>query len=176
MKVGLQLYTIGGMMGRNMDSALMAVRDAGYEYVEFAGFFGKTASEINMLLKKYGLKAISAHQDYQGIITNGEDIRDTLREIGIKYCAVPYMAPEKHKGAADYEKTVGELKTASGILNEMGIEMLYHHHEFEFKKHEGKYLSDWLIESVGTILPEIMSALMEHSVTSPRSTCFLNSL
>lgn len=36
LKVGLQLYSIREDMEKDMDAALKAVRDMGYEYVEFA--------------------------------------------------------------------------------------------------------------------------------------------
>ena len=44
-----------------MDKTLKAVKDMGYDYVEFAGYFGKTAEEVKSILDKYGLEAVSVH-------------------------------------------------------------------------------------------------------------------
>ena len=36
-KVGLQLYSIRDAMEKDMDATLKAVKERGYDYVEFAG-------------------------------------------------------------------------------------------------------------------------------------------
>ena len=54
-KVGLQLYSVRDAMEKDMDAALKAVKEMGYDYVEFAGYFGKTAEEVKALLDKNGL-------------------------------------------------------------------------------------------------------------------------
>lgn len=61
LKVGLQLYSIRDKMEENMDKALENVKEIGYDYVEFAGYFGKSADEIKKLLDKYELTCISVH-------------------------------------------------------------------------------------------------------------------
>ena len=169
MKVGLQLYSIRDLLEQDLDAALKAVSEAGYQYVEFAGFYGKTAAQINELLSRYGLCAISVHQGYQEIINNDGGILDFLKEIGIKYSAVPYMAHEKHKGAADYEETILKYKKASENLKKYDIQMLYHNHDFEFNTYDGKYLNDWLIESVGVenIYPELDTCWAKYAGVAP---------
>ena len=42
-KVGLQLYSIRDDMAKDMDAALKQVKEIGYDYVEFAGYFDHTA-------------------------------------------------------------------------------------------------------------------------------------
>ena len=61
-KIGLQLYSIRDEVEKDMESSLKAISEMGYDCVEFAGFFGKTAEEINKMLDKYGLEAVSTHQ------------------------------------------------------------------------------------------------------------------
>ena len=61
-KLGLQLYTIRDEMEKDMDACLKKVKEMGYECVEFAGFFGKSAEEVKAILDKYGLEAVSSHQ------------------------------------------------------------------------------------------------------------------
>ena len=51
LKVGLQLYSVRDEMSKDMDATLKKVKDMGYDYVEFAGYFGKTAKEVLDLLK-----------------------------------------------------------------------------------------------------------------------------
>ena len=49
-KVGLQLFSVRNEMEKDMEDTLKRVKDMGYDNVEFAGYFGKTAEEVKELL------------------------------------------------------------------------------------------------------------------------------
>ncbi len=91
MKVGLQLYSIRWQMEEDMDAALKAVKEMGYDYVEFAGYFGKSADEVAALLEKYDLKCISVHQGYSVFLDKPGENVEFLKKIGAEYCAIPWM-------------------------------------------------------------------------------------
>jgi len=148
LKVGLQLYSIREEMEKDMDGTLAQVKAMGYDYVEFAGYFGKTAAEVKALLDKHGLTCISVHQVYEIFLDDKENAVEYLKGIGAKYCAVPWMDKDKHKGSDVFPKTVAEFKETSDALKQAGIQLLYHNHEFEFEKFEDKFLLDWLYESL----------------------------
>ena len=61
-KVGLQLYSVRDEMQNDLEATLKAVKEMGYDYVETAGYFDRTAEEFRALLDKYGLTCISVHQ------------------------------------------------------------------------------------------------------------------
>lgn len=147
-KVGLQLYSIREEMEKDMDKALARVKEMGYDYVEFAGYFGKSAEEVRTLLDKHGLECISVHQTYDVFLEDEKASIDYLKTIGAKYCAVPWMGIEKHKGSDVFEQTVEEFNKVGKALKANGITTLYHNHDFEFNKFEGKYLLDWLYETI----------------------------
>lgn len=147
-KVGLQLYSIREDMEKDMDAALAKVKAMGYDYVEFAGYFGKSAEEVKALLDKHGLECISVHQTYDVFLNNEKESVEYLNTIGAKYSAVPWMGVEKHQGHGDFENTVAEFKKVGSVLKNAGIQLLYHNHDFEFERYEDKFLLDWLYESV----------------------------
>lgn len=147
LKVGLQLYSVRDEMEKDMDAALAAVKAMGYDYVEFAGYFGKSAQEVAQLLKKHDLKCVSVHQGYELFLSEGQAAADYLSEIGAKYCAIPWMDKDKHYGMEKNETSFKEIQSVGELLKKNGIQLLYHNHDFEFDKYEGKYLLDWLYES-----------------------------
>ena len=162
-KVGLQLYSVRDEMEKDMDSTLARVKTMGYDYVEFAGYFGKTAEEVKALLDKNGLECVSVHQGYDIFISDKESSVEYLKTIGAKYCAVPWMDKEKHKGDDEiFNKTISELKETSAALKQGNIQLLYHNHEFEFEKYENKFLLDWLYE-----------ALSEDELKTEIDTCWV---
>lgn len=169
MKVGLQLYSIREEMERDMDAALGAVKEMGYDFVEFAGYFGRSAGEVAGLLRKYELECISVHQGYHVFLEKPEENIAFLKTIGAKYCAIPWMGPENQKGQPGFEKAVAEIRQAAALLKENGIQMLYHNHDFEFAKYEGKYVLDWLYETVSLELlkPEIDTCWARYAGCDP---------
>ena len=169
LKVGLQLYSVRDEMEKDMDKTLKAVKEIGYDYVEFAGYFDKTAEEVRALLDKHELQCISVHQVYDIFLTEPKESAEFLKTIGASYCAIPWMSPDKHKGSDAFEKTVEEIQKVSALLKEYGIQMLYHNHDFEFEKVDGKYKLDWLYETVGlsVINPEIDTCWVRYAGEDP---------
>ncbi|MBR5152816.1 MAG: sugar phosphate isomerase/epimerase [Clostridia bacterium] len=130
-KVGLQLFSIRDKMEQDMDAALKAVKEMGYDYVEFAGYFGKTAEEVKTLLDKYGLTAISVHQTPSLFWEEGQAAVDYLKTIGAKYCAIPWYSIDELQN--HWEETVEKFTSLGELLKENGIQLLYHNHDFELK-------------------------------------------
>lgn len=169
LKIGLQLYSVRNEMERDMDKTLAAVKAMGYDYVEFAGYFGKSAEEVRALLDKHELRCVSVHQAYESFLDEPKKNAEYLKTIGAAYCAIPWMGLEKHKGSDAFEQTVKEIRRVSALLKEYGIQMLYHNHEFEFEKFEGKYKLDWLYEAVGldAIRPEFDTCWVRYAGEDP---------
>ncbi len=151
-KVGVQLYSVRNEMEKDFEGTLKAISEMGYDYVEFAGFFGHTADEVSKILDKYNLEAISAHLDHTFYFEQGEELTEFLKALGIKYWVVPFLNIKFHMGSDQcaYE----EIAEVCKILKDKGIKMLYHNHDFEFEAFEGKLVLDWLYEIIPADLLE----------------------
>lgn len=147
-KVGIQLYSVRDEMEKDMDAALKAVKEMGYDCVEFAGFFDKTAEEVKAMLDKYGLEAISVHQGPDPWLEKGQEAIDYLKKIGVKYCAIPWYDGEKLKDPEKFEKAMKIFNDFGKALKENGIQLLYHNHDFEFTKVDGEYVYDKIFKAV----------------------------
>jgi sugar phosphate isomerase/epimerase len=133
--IALQLYSVRGDCGKDIDAALAAVAKMGFAAVEFAGYYkyaGK-GKELLAKLNELGLKAAATH-----IGTNtmrGDTLNQTIefhKEIGCKYLIVPgdgaFTNPEKSKALADFfNETAAKLKPH-------GLACGYHNHTHEFAK------------------------------------------
>ena len=147
-KVGLQLYSVREDMEKDMEATLKKVKEIGYDYVEFAGYFGHTAEQVREWLDKYGLTCVSVHQGYEVFLENEQAEIDYLKTIGAKFCAVPWMGVDKHKGSENFEQTVADFKKVGTALKNAGIQMLYHNHDFEFIKLSGQYGLDFIYDVI----------------------------
>ena len=134
LKVGIQLYSLRDELAKDMDSTLKRVKEMGYDYVEFAGFYDKSADEIKALLDKHGLTAVSMHQSLDPYFSeNAMDFIKFVNTLGIKYSAVPWMDSAVFHDEARYAEFVDKMRKAQKLLSENGIALCYHNHDFEFE-------------------------------------------
>ncbi len=127
MKFAVQLYSLREYIEKNgLENALKIISEAGFEGVEFAGFYGMSAAEISALLKKYDLAPVSAHIGNEAF----EKELPTIKALGIKAVCVPWIGFNHGADAqAEYEKTRKTL----ALARENGIVLGYHNHAHEFE-------------------------------------------
>ena len=128
MKYGVQLYSLREIGEKDgLEAILKIVSEAGYEGVEFAGFYGESPENVKRLLEKYNLKAVSAH------ISAGEVEKNLpyVKTLGLKYVFTAGIWGDAWEDE-NYPNTVAEHKKALKILNDIGVEFGYHNHSHEF--------------------------------------------
>ena len=156
MKYGVQLYSLRETAEREgAEKILQMVSEAGYDGVEFAGFYGRTPEEMKELLKKYKLVGISAHIRPEAV----EENLPYIDALGIKYVFIPWAGAEEFESAEKYAKFLSETKKAKALLDARGVGFGYHNHAHEFEN--GKdYLKD--SDDNGSIYKGVVIKLVEN--------------
>ncbi len=167
--VGIQLYGVKNSMQKDFEGTLAAIKEMGYEYVEFAGYFGRTSDEIKALLDKLGLKCVSAHQALDFFDADPQKGVDFLKNFGVKYVVVPWYAKEALAGTDKWEATVKNFTEKAELFAKNGMMLGYHNHDFEFKKFEGKYLHDYIFDAIpeDKIVPELDTCWVHYAGLDP---------
>ena len=168
-KVALQLYSVRDAMEKDMAGTLKAVKEMGYDYVEFAGYFDHTAEEVKAMLDDNGLECISVHQSPGLFLEEGQKAADYLKTIGAKYCAIPWYEVSKLAGSAVWADTVADFIKVGELLKANGIQLMYHNHDFEFNKYQDKFLLDWIYETIPAdiIQPQIDTCWVHYAGYDP---------
>lgn len=168
-KLGLQLFSVRDDMANDFEGTLKAVKEMGYDCVEFAGFFDKSAEEVKEILDRVGLEAISVHQTNQLFKEQGQAAIDYLKTVGVRYCAIPWYNKDALKGSDEWETTKKEFTEFSAALKSAGIKLLYHNHDFEFEVVDGKYKIDWLYEELSgdVVSPEFDTCWVHYAGEDP---------
>ena len=68
--------------------------------------------------------------------------------IGCKFVAVPYLSEEYRPGTEKFPEVIKNIAMLGGVAKKLGMTLLYHNHEFEFLKMDGKSALDILYEEV----------------------------
>lgn len=161
--VAVQLYSVRDNMAEDFEGTIKKVKEMGYDGVEFAGLFDHAPEKVKTICEENGLVPISAHVSYDELIADPEKVIGDYATIGVKYIAIPYAVEERRPGAELFDETVEGIRKFAGIAKKYGITMLYHNHDFEFKKVDGVYGLDLLY-----------STLSADELQTELDTCWVN--
>lgn len=157
---GLALYTVRDAMESDAKTTLQAVADAGYSYLEAAGyndgkFYNMTPGDFKKLLNQLGLKPVSSHQSTV-TMENADAMIADVKAAGFKY----FVIPVPPMGLFNFDRETRTMSMTGGAANlaeivntlgkkchAAGLELLYHNHDFEFQKDsDGIVPIDYLLE------------------------------
>ena len=150
-KIALQLYSVRDDMASDFEGTVKKVKELGYDGVEFAGLYGKTAEEVKEICEKYQIIPISAHVPFIDMIENPQLLKD-YAEIGCKYVVIPYITEEYQPGTEKFPEVISGAKMLGKKAKELGMKLGYHNHDFEFRKIDGEYALDILYKEVSADL------------------------
>lgn len=148
LSVALQLYSVRDELEADFEGTVRKVKELGYDGVEFAGLYGKSAAEVKQILDDAGLVPVSAHVPLDELVGDAAAVVATYKQIGCEYIAVPYLPEDRRPGTDGFERTIEDIKMIADVCNEQGIHLLYHNHDFEFKKLGGEYALDILYTEI----------------------------
>lgn len=149
--VAVQLYSVRDDMKADMRAVLERVKSMGYDGVEFAGLFDQKPEDIKKMCDEIGLIPISAHVPYVDMVNDPEILKD-YKTIGCKFVVVPYLIPEHRPGTEKFAEVIENIKKIGAAAKELGMTLLYHNHDFEFMRLDGKYALDMLYDEVSADL------------------------
>ncbi|MBE6546801.1 MAG: sugar phosphate isomerase/epimerase [Ruminococcaceae bacterium] len=146
--VAVQLYSVRDDAKADLRGTLNKVKALGYDGVEFAGLHGNTPEQIKAMCEEIGLIPVSAHVPYLDMVKDPKGVLSQYATIGCKYVAVPYLNEEYRPGTDKFPEVIENVKMIGKVAKELGLQLLYHNHDFEFVKLDGKYALDILYEEV----------------------------
>jgi sugar phosphate isomerase/epimerase len=155
---GLQLFAFKEQLPKEVNSIIPKIAKAGYKQVEpfgyskANGFWGLTASEFKKLLDDNGLTAPSAHYSLDSFLSSGntaqvEEVIEAAKILGQKYIVLPYLTEQYRNSSDTMNAVVDKINIAAEKVQQAGLKMAYHNHDFEFKNIEGLRLFDLLLNN-----------------------------
>jgi len=153
-KIGLQLYTVRDQMKLDFESTIARVAQAGYQEVEFAGYYNRSPADVRAILDHNGLSAPSTHVSFAND-DQWKTALDTAKAIGHEYIVMPWIPAERRKTLDDWKNFAQVFNRAGQMAHDAGIQFAYHNHDFEFPKLEGQVPYDVLLQNTDPKLVQL---------------------
>lgn len=144
--IAVQMYTLRDYGTTEEQFAFAA--ESGFKNVETVGTHDLTAEEMNALLEETGLSVVSTHVDINTLRTDLESVITFNQAVGNTNIVMPYLAEEdRPTDAAGWQALGAELGEIGGQLQEAGMQLAYHNHDFEMEELEGELVIDHLLDA-----------------------------
>jgi len=136
-RIGAQLYTVRDALADDFAGTLEAIREIGYEEVEFAGYHGRDPAEIRALLDDLGLSAPAAHVGLDALRDDLHARIEDAHTLGHRFLVVPWIDAGERTSLDGYRRVAADLNEIGERAAEAGVRLAYHNHAFEFETFGG---------------------------------------
>ena len=88
--IALQVYSVRDVAEKDFRGTMEQVKAMGYDGVELAGLYEKSAAEIKQILDEVGLTLVSAHVPVADL--ECDEKLDAYASMGLRYIVIPWMS------------------------------------------------------------------------------------
>jgi len=141
--IGVQLYSIRKACPKDVAGSFAKLAEMGYQGVEYAGYYGKSAAELRKTMDDAGLKCCGTHTRVNTL--QGDALKKTVefnQVLGNKYLIVPGLPRNMTKDVETVKKTADWFTETAAKVKDQGMRVGYHAHGGDFKKMDGD-LTEW---------------------------------
>jgi len=150
MKIGAQLYTVREFTQTSQDFAntIKKVAEMGYHCVQVSGIgTGISAQEVAEICKANNVEIAITHTPLDRIKNDTQQVIQDHALMGAKYIGVGALPWGSGNSKEGYVNFVKDFSPAAKAIKDAGFQFMYHNHDFEFMKFDGKTAMDYLAEN-----------------------------
>ncbi len=145
MKYALQLFSIKNISEeQGLAATLKTAKDAGYDSVEFAGFYGMDIPAVLTELDKNGLEVMGLHHGVSELRNDAKACVELAKQLGAYSLCVPHYNTDTVEGWVDFAKEMNEY---GKMFRDAGILFGFHNHVHELEPFNGTTKIDILLEN-----------------------------
>jgi sugar phosphate isomerase/epimerase len=158
--LGLQLYSVRDLLPKDYQGTLRELNQIGYQEVEAAGYFGRSAREVRSAMDEAHLNCVSAHYSMKDLAPHVDSIIQFGKDLGLKFiiCSSPALqnpastttitrANMDAMTLDDWRWNAEQFNRIGERVNAAGIRFAYHNHTAEFRSENGVVFYDELLRA-----------------------------
>lgn len=149
MKTGAQLFTVRTFTQTvsDFDITMKKIADIGYKTVQLSAIGRDVTPQIaKEICDKYGLEIVLTHSDINRILHDTENLIREHELMGARYIGLGSM-PDKYRTEDWIRQFAVDFKKPAQMMRDAGMRFMYHNHDFDFEKLDGKLAIEYLLDS-----------------------------
>ena len=132
LRFAAQLYSIRDVLWNDPVGCLTALKEVGYDGVEFAKYGGRSADDLRRLLADTGMVGVGTHVNGDWFLV-GDELKRTLdicAEAGILSVVTPHAKRDSADAYRQFGADMGRAAEAAAAYGiKVGVHTTYHHFE-----------------------------------------------
>ncbi|MDD9268236.1 sugar phosphate isomerase/epimerase [Paenibacillus sp. MAHUQ-63] len=148
LRIATQLYTLRSYLKTPQDigESLKKVKQMGYSAVQASGVGPIDIHEFKALTDQEGLTICATHVGYNELLNEMDQVIEKHRAWNCKYVGLGGLPQEFRVSSQGYAAFAKQASEFGRQLKSAGLQFIYHNHDFEFAKYDGKTGMDILFE------------------------------
>ncbi len=154
--IALQLWTVRQAAGHDLARTLERLADLGFDGVELvASLMGsdRSGARIRAVLERLGMTPVGYHATLEALESELDRLIDVACELGCPNLVCAWLPEPRRADHAAYLDTARSLAEIGQRCLQAGLQLVYHHHDFEYARFQGRSALDWLC---GLVDPALM--------------------
>jgi sugar phosphate isomerase/epimerase len=131
--VAIQLFSLRRQCEQDLGRTLAYIREVGFDGVELAGFYGRTADQFKALLDENSLACCGSHTPLPEL--TGAKFDNTVEANAMLHnrnLVIPGLPQEYEASAESWKAAAAVLNDIAVKLHPRGMRIGYHNHDVEF--------------------------------------------
>ena len=148
MRAGLNLFSIKNLLDseENFLETAYKLKEMGYAYAQFSGM-PFDADMIARVSAEAELPIVLTHVPMDRIINDTDALMEEHARFGCKNIGLGMMPIATIVDKDEVRKTIEDLNRAGERMEKNGFKFFYHHHQFEFYRHDGETVFDYILKN-----------------------------
>jgi sugar phosphate isomerase/epimerase len=136
--VAIQLFSLRRQCEQDLEGTLAYVRELGFDAVELAGFYGRTANQFKALLDNNSLRCCGSHTPLSELMGSRFDTTVAYNAaLQNRNLIIPSLPKQYEAGAAGWNAAATVLNEIASKLSPHRMRVGYHNHDVEFHDIDG---------------------------------------
>jgi len=148
MILGAQLYTVRDFTQNEWDfsETIRKIAAIGYQTVQVSAIGPISPEIVTDILKSNNVKCVITHTNPDRIRNDTEAVIKEHELMGAEYVGIGMM-PAEYRGSSEGAKRfIADYLPAATMIHDAGMKFMYHNHDMEFEKFDGRLVMDYLAD------------------------------
>jgi len=148
MKIGAQLYTVREYTQTASDfkNTIKKVASMGYKHVQVSAIGPIPAQDVADICKSQDVEIVITHTNQVRIKEETDAVIKEHRIMGANYIGMGAIPGGYERNKEGVQRFIADYTLAAQKIKDAGMTLMYHNHDFEYEKYDGKLMIDYLVE------------------------------